>query len=345
MSTRDQILSLTHCGLDVFAYYVGENVRKKMFCNPFRGDTSPSCQVKVITKKGMEIYYMIDYGDSSWCGDCFTIAARVCRLNVVSDFPKLLRTIIKDLNLPISSDESSPFHDIIQPLSRHLSVRPEPVKFCGVYQDFHPWEMKYWKRYGIDAAILEKYNVKSVRRCTFTRPGKNSYTLAGTYLEPMYGYLFNKGKGIKVYRPFSKPRFLYAGSLPTPYVFGWEQLKYFPSNDFGLLVGGEKDVMSLAARGFPAIALNSESARVPLKIMDDLVLRYKHILFAYDCDATGVRESKARVAEFASRYPVGRVDLPLIGSKSEKDVSDFFSMGYTAGDYRHLVFLALSGIN
>ena len=71
----------------------------------------------------------------------------------------------------------------------------------------------------------------------------------------MYGY---KGKQyIKLYRPFSTPRFLYGGSFGENYCFGLEQLP--AKGDTLFITGGEKDVLSLAAHGFHAICFNSRS--------------------------------------------------------------------------------------
>ena len=340
---RDKILQQTNGGLNIFTHYVGEIVKKKSFCNPFRGDKAPSCRLYYRKKHGDGIYYMVDYGDSDWCGDCFTIAAKVNNLNVTSDFPELLKTINKDLNLFLTDDAPIQQHTVMSKTNVQQLPSSGPLKFHATYQPFHSWEVKYWSRYGITTDILKKYHVSSLRSCTFTRQDGSRYTIPGTYLEPMYGYFFNDGKGVKVYRPFSKVRFMYAGELPKPYIFGMDELLSNPlDNDFVILTGGEKDVMTLAAHGFGAIALNSESAKVSESLMKTLSERFKHIIFAYDSDETGKHESAARVSEYSDRYPVTRLILPLSGTKKEKDVSDFFSMGNTASDYRQLIQNAIT---
>ena len=45
------------------------------------------------------------------------------------------------------------------------------------------------------------------------------------------------------------------------YVFGYEQLPV--RGDILFFIGGEKDVISLAAHGFKAICMNSETAIIP----------------------------------------------------------------------------------
>ena len=49
-------------------------------------------------------------------------------------------------------------------------------------------------------------------------------------------------------------------------------------DDLVFVTGGEKDVMTLAAKGFNAITLNSETATLPKSIVDELKLRFKTIL-------------------------------------------------------------------
>ena len=67
----------------------------------------------------------------------------------------------------------------------------------------------------------------------------------------MFGYKFGD-EGIKIYRPMSVNRFFYSGILPKPYVFGMEQLPAFGT--FLYVVGGEKDVMTMAAHGLMLFA-------------------------------------------------------------------------------------------
>ena len=74
----------------------------------------------------------------------------------------------------------------------------------------------------------------------------NPFSYSSTKEEPIYGYK-NK-RFIKLYRPFSKTRFLYGGNIGESYCFGLEQL---PSKgDTLFITGEEKDVLSLAAKGF-----------------------------------------------------------------------------------------------
>lgn len=325
---------MTNNGFDIFSHYLGENtVSRKLFCNPFRGDTSPSCRLKERSRNGSTIWTMVDYGDSSWCGDVFTIIAKTMKLNPQTDFRELLKTIDKDMNLFVMDEAPAGVHPVI----RHAAVPTPsgPVDFKAVYQTFRRSEQSYWLRYGITESILARYEVKSVRSCKFIRSDNTSYSYYGSYLEPMYGYTFNNATGIKVYRPFSKTRFLYGGTLPHPYVFGWKQLPI--SGDYVIITGGEKDVMSLAVRGYSAIAFNSESAHISENTMEELSSRFKHILFLYDCDTTGKRESAKFVEKFQGKFSTQSIILPLSGTKKDKDISDFFRAGHSVHEFQELI--------
>lgn len=67
-------------------------------------------------------------------------------------------------------------------------------------------------------------------------------------------------------------------------------------------------------------------------------LRRTHkIIFLYDTDTTGVKESSLRVEEYKNKYNVKRVQLPLAGTKAEKDISDYFALGNSSEDFSSLI--------
>lgn len=195
--------------------------------------------------------------------------------------------------------------------------------------------MEYWQRYGIDEKTLLRYDVKSIKSCSFVKTDGKKFAIVSSELVPIYGYYFNGGLGIKFYRPKSEYRFMYAGDLPKPYIFGWNKLP--ASGERVFITGGEKDVLSLAAHGFYGIAFNSETAKVPEDKLKELSERFKEIIFLYDSDETGINESKERVEDFKNRYNVSRLQLPLEGSKKEKDISDYFAIGNTTEDFIKLI--------
>ena len=91
-----------------------------------------------------------------------------------------------------------------------------------------------------------------------------------------------------------------------------------------------------SSHGFHAICFNSETAQIPENIVESLHLRFRHIILLYDTDETGKRESE-RQAEQLAGYHVLNLTLPLQDSKGEKDISDYFQLGYGEKDLRALL--------
>lgn len=343
MTKRELILEKTEGGLTIFSYYLGETCLRKKFRSPFRcDDKRPSCHLYRNQRPGEAAhYYLQDFGDSKCSGNCFETAAKVLGINIRTDFQALLERIDQDLCLGVFEQNKEKYGKAPRFSKQAIMEVLDKAKtssihsFLPVIQDFKTWELEYWGRYGIDIETLCKYHVHSLRSVTFTKQDGKSFNVFGSKAIPAYGYFFNEMRGIKVYRPKAQNRFLYGGVLPSPYVFGWEQLP--PTGETAFITGGEKDVLSLAAHGFHAITFNSETAKIPGEKLEILAKRFHRIVFLYDSDSTGIKESKARVEEYQGAYNVCRVQLPLRGTKQEKDISDFFALGKNAKDLLELI--------
>lgn len=345
MTEKEEILRKTSSGLDIFVHYLGKECLKPKFRSPFReDDMRPSCKLYCNQELGGQPYYYLqDFGDGRFSGNCFAIAGLVLGINPRMEFVRLLKAIDQDMCLNVFGDlyEASKLPQ--KAFCKETSTIPSPKKggmitFVTEEKAFSQDELSYWGHYGIGEDILQKYHVRSLKSCLFTKPSGGQYGIYSTTLTPCYGYFFDGGQGLKVYRPRSENRFLYAGKLPSPYLFGKEQL---PSlGEYVIITGGEKDVLALAAHGFPAISLNSETAKIHTSLMDDLARRFSKIIFVYDTDSTGKAESSARVRELNEKYPVTKIDLPLPGSKREKDVSDYFASGGSPESLWQMLHLA-----
>lgn len=349
MTERDRILQLTNGGLDVFVHYMGESCKKKTFRNPYRGDSSPSCHLYYNEDKngGVGRYFLKDYGASEWTGDCFWFVSQITGIDIRNSFMDILRLIDRECELFILDDGPAVVRPVMKKVDAVCRQDSHPVQFTPKYRNFNKYELEYWMSYGITLDILTHYHVRCLSSCYFERD--DSYTIYGTKDIPMFGYTFNEGAGIKVYRPGAEiGRFLYAGNLPRPYVFGLEQLPV-DMTDYIFVTGGEKDAMTLAAHGFHAVCLNSETSKVPDALLCQLSSRCHHLVFLYDCDETGKREASLRVREcrefilqhgerFSNpSFDVFAVTLPLAGTKKEKDISDFFRSGRSAADLQALL--------
>ena len=341
MNIKEEILSRTNKGLEVFCFYMPTDfVPKRNFRNPLYDDKRASCNIYLDSKS--DCYRMKDFGNDAYSGDCFWFAATMLGLDVRKDFVKVLETIVRDLQLNVHIERKGRYEQrtmvmkppkpIIQQPPKETKLMEEKKWYKQIEQSFGAEELDYWSQYGIDIKTLQRFHVKALTRYESISNQGKPFTLVSTLEEPIFAYCM--GKFVKVYRPKSKLRFLYGGEKVDDYVFGFQQL---PSKgDIIFITGGEKDVLSLTAHGFNAICFNSESAQIPENIIEGLQLRFRHIIILYDSDETGIREAK-RQTEALTQYKVLSLTLPLQGNKSEKDVSDYFALGNGSEDLKALL--------
>ena len=340
MIDKEQILLLTQGGLNVFSHFLGFEVNlHRNFRSPFYDDKRASCHIFYDRKSSSYKFY--DHGDTTYSGDCFWFVATMRGLNLKTSFPEVLETIVQELGLYSLCDGEQHSKHITQSYKKTIGFSPEtdmpkhteerPYSF--EIQPFDDGLLNYWAHYGIHEDALRRFRVRSLKRYESISAEGRKFELYGSPTEPMFAYI---GNGyVKIYRPHSpKIRFLYGGRMPATYCFGMEQIP--AKGDMLFITGGEKDVLSLYAHGFNAICFNSETAQISTSIIESLQLRFRHIILLYDADETGVRESH-RQAEHLAEYKVLNLSLPLSGTKSEKDISDFFALGNGAKELKELL--------
>ena len=347
MNIKEEILEHTNRGLEIFSFYMPiDFVPKRNFRNPLYEDRRASCNIYFDTRS--KCYRMKDFGNEMYSGDCFWFAAAIQGLDMRRDFMRVLKMIINDLQLNIPL----PYHDWSEkskantyippqsPISVNASKQADAKKWFRIAEQLYKEkELEFWARYGIGTKTLQRFQVKSIARFESVSNQGKAYTIHSSSEEPMFCYTMRNF--VKVYRPFSKMRFLYGGEKAEDYVFGFEQLPN--KGDILFITGGEKDVLSLSAHHFNAICFNSETAQIPESIIESLLLRFRHIILLYDTDETGLREAE-RQTEVLSAYKVLTLTLPLQGIKSEKDISDYFALGHTEKELRGLLSAMLSQI-
>ena len=352
MDIKIQILNKTRQGLDVFHHYLGVKFTpNRHFKNPLYNDTKASCSIYLGKKSG--IYMMKDFGNMEYSGDCFWLVSKVLGLDMKDDFKKILRHINEDMHLCIPMDpandracsyaqkfttansaEGSAVNVPVHEDGPRADEQPPPQPNVKVaYKEFTEDELNYWARYGIKASTLKLFKVRSGKWLTGTSKEGKPYKIYSQPSEPMFVY-HTIDDAVKVYMPKSKLRFMYAHRPSGEYVYGLEHL---PSRGHMVFItGGEKDVMSLTAHGFNAVCFNSETAIPPVNIIENLARRFKHVVLLYDMDKTG-KESSIRTEKALKEYGVKRLELPLSGDKTEKDISDFFALGHTSEELEELI--------
>lgn len=337
--SKDQILLSTNKGLDVFKYFLGSRFSRvgKSFKSPFYNDNKASCYVYLDKKSN--IYKFKDFGDAEYSGDCFFFVGKIFGYSCEdrSDFYKILEVIDLELSLNTIGQELK-IQNIIEKnkgavllankiKSIHDGFETAKNKLPIQYKEFTIRELDYWGKYGIKIDTLKRYNVQSIESYNGISKDGREFLLTSSPEQPIYGY--QGRRYTKLYRPFSKLRFLYTGEITENYIFGFEQLPV--RGDILFITGGEKDVLSLASHGLNAICLNSETAHIPKNLLRGLNYRFKHITLLYDVDDTGKSSMDKLTKEYKS-FKIKSLLLPLAGTKQEKDVSDFFRLKHTSED-------------
>lgn len=181
-------------------------------------------------------------------------------------------------------------------------------------RDFSEQDRDFWNaKYQISRDILIKYKVTPI---TFFKRDEK------IIIPPGLAYAYDIKEGYKIYQPLNpKYKFQYIGKKGEKFIFGYDQLPL--EGDFLIITGGEKDVLTLASKGFFAITLNSETATFPIALYEHLQKRFRKIVILYDNDATGLSRSKA----LSEQFNLERIILPTM--KIGKDVSDYVSLGYS----------------
>ena len=334
MISKQDVLGRTNNGLNVFLHYYPEPIGDptKKIRNPFYDDRQPSAHFYMATHLGMWIFK--DFGNNGESMDCFEFAAKTLGLDVRRNFRQVLQQIDQDLQLglgdgrsPLAPRRARTLAASTPTPSAPPSDQPVPSPFEVEFRDWDAISLAFWERYGIMRPVLDRYHVRCVHQFRSENQQGKPYTIRWTNEDPIFGY--EQAWGLKLYRPHAKKaRFLYGGSKPGDYCFGFAQLP--KKSRMVFITGGEKDVLTLAAHGYPAICLNSETASLPSDLAKSLGKRFDFVVVLYDADDTGRRASMQMLDLLTATDVRGfRVDLPLSGEKANKDVSDFFLHGGT----------------
>lgn len=322
---KQHFLENSNYGLDFYEFVLGDlkmvdSGRCENVCNPFYDDSKPSFSIFL---KNEEMWKYKDYGDPSYYGDVFSFAALHYDMDVKRDFGKLLRNMYSDLGITMLQEE----------VEVDDSVFDSGYLLPGVAFNDPEGRNKahdYFKQFGITKEVLRKYHVRAVPYYYFI--DKEGELQQWRFKKDELGIIYEDISHIKIYRPGANEfKFQYRGYKPPDFVFGQAAIirdmlrtKHW-IRDILVITGGEKDVMTLAALGYDAICLNSETASViPEQLEESILLNYKWIVVLYDLDETGKRCAEA----MRKRYGFKTCTLPEeLKEQGGKDVSDYVKLG------------------
>ena len=179
MNEKQEILRRTDGGLDVFIHYLTEKCLKKVFSNPYREDNNPSCHLYCNKMSdGTQQYYLKDFGDSSFSGNCFAFVGKIAHVNPNTDFVQILKIIDKELNLGVF-DRSAVEYRIAAKVKADAKYKKTISVISFDYSCKKPTEkeIQFWAKYGIDERTLQRYNVKFLNHIRFQRENKSEYAV------------------------------------------------------------------------------------------------------------------------------------------------------------------------
>ncbi len=120
----------------------------------------------------------------------------------------------------------------------------------------------------------------------------------------------------------------------SPLLFPFDE--WMASKEDTLLCAGENDALLARQYGFNALTATAGEGQFPKVFLSFFKSRTVNV--CYDCDDAG-RTSARKVAFLLSQAgaDVRIVDLGLLGSKTSKDITDFFMQGHTEADLKQRI--------
>jgi archaellum biogenesis ATPase FlaH len=311
--SKEQILQKIS-SYDILSFYLKNyhNLPKletgKNISNPFLPEKqkTPSFNIHCALPSHEWRYKDFATGDE---GSCFDLVMKLYNLS----FPEAIKKINDDFNLNLEDSKNS-----------------SNGKYTIAKRPMNKAEMDFWKQYGIEHDTLLKFKVCALSEFSNVSKEGKEYTIKSSNEKFIFAY--ENKDWLKLYKPLDdkKYKFQYLGNKEPNFIFGWEQLPEKGEKVF--ITGGEKDVLTLAAHGFHAISLNSETSNIDNNSLVELRNKFEKIIVLYDNDNTGVVHSE----KIASSYGLYKLTLPELPNNG-KDISDFYKQNGSLEQFNELI--------
>ncbi|WP_396170153.1 AAA family ATPase [Flavobacterium sp.] len=322
MNISKEIILSKVSSYEILSYYLqpyygkGSLIAGKNFSNPLISvqQETPSFNVFPDTATGVWRFKDFATGDS---GSCFDLVMKLHNLSFQEALEKIYDELCQKKDV-----SKQPFQPI--KVSEKIAAKDYEI----VKKPFDAIDLAFWEKYGINEKTLERFKVSSLQEFSSVTKAGIKFKITCDNLS----FAYENDDWVKLYKPMDekKYKFQHLGTKEPGFIFGWKQL---PENSNILIItGGEKDVMSLSARGYNAITLNSETATLDYQIAGQLKRRFDKIVVLYDNDKTGLKQSSI----LAETHGFHRLVLPEF-QDGGKDISDYFSGGNTIEQLNELL--------
>jgi len=285
---------------DIFKYYC-HNFSKlsDKFCSELRKDRSPTCSI--ITYNGKLLYKDFGNGESH---DCFSYVQRKYNLT----FIEALKVIDSDFNLGLHFGVNL---KAIMPITYGPQIVEErrPVVITKRSRKWGPEDKKFWGQFGVSMELLTKFAIEPIDYFWINEVRYSCHTLA---------YAYNINGRYKIYRPLESEGKWFSNTTKND-IQGYGQLK--DSGDIVFLASSLKDVMTLNAIGYEAVALQSEMQMPSQKFIDHLKNRFDLVVVLYDNDFNSdTNPGQTMANKICNEYQLINIIIPA--HYRSKDISD-----------------------
>jgi hypothetical protein len=283
-------------------YYLNLSiVLGKRYINPFRDDSNPGCFFKW-TRQGN--LYFVDYATEKVYYNSIDIAMLITGYK----YPDILYKIESDFNL--SSLNLSDKERLKAETKNTVIPEVNPAVIKVKLTKFTAQDIQYWNQFGINTSILKFYNIRRIEKAWIN----NELWYVNNEDDPCYRYK-EKDK-FKLYRPLTRKKQLkFRTNFFGGILEGYTQLPH--KGQLLIITKGLKDVMTLHALGYNAVAVRSENTPMSDNAYELLKSRFEKLVLWFDPDEAGVGGAKKMSEKF---------NIPFFAYNGEfgKDPSDIY---------------------
>lgn len=286
---------------DIFRYYC-PNFKEPgvKFCSDLRKDSTPS--VSIVEWKSGLLYKDFGYPDHTF--NCFSYVMHKYGLT----FVECLKVISNDFGLKLASNKADK-------KAVTYTYTPVPKKHTRIKVRRRMWKKEdqvFWSKYGINQRLLMRYGVT---------PIDYFWINDARFRVKSIGYAFKFKDGYKIYQPYEEEDKWYS-NVGKNSIQGYAQLP--DTGEVVFLTSSLKDVMTIAALGYPAVALQSEMTVPDESFVQELKQRFTIIVLLYDNDFKSEHNPGQTMARKLCKN-FNFINLCIPEDYGSKDISDLVS--------------------
>lgn len=159
---------------------------------------------------------MKDFGNDDYTGDCFALVGKLHGLDckTAKEFVEIMAVIDRDLHLGLMDGYEVALPATPIPVVSKTTLAQKVKKarpYTLAQKSFTAAELAFWGKSGITQEMLKLFQVVSLKKFSSENSEGKPFSITATEKEPVFGYTAKQY--VKVYRPHSEMRFLYAGDF------------------------------------------------------------------------------------------------------------------------------------